>query len=70
VRKIVDMKEWGEDFRIFRPFETMLDDVAFEKYHMFRGQARVLSGFDEAPERKSPDPGSAKPPTAAHPTPH
>jgi hypothetical protein len=30
----------------------MLDDVAFEKYHMFHGEARVLSGFEDVPEKK------------------
>lgn len=42
----------------------MLDDVAFEKYHIFRGQARVLSGFDDAPEEKSPDPSPTHAPVA------
>jgi VWFA-related protein len=52
VRKIFNMEEWGEAFTIYGPFENMLEDVAFEKYHMFRGQARVLTGDDAAPEEK------------------
>jgi VWFA-related protein len=52
VRKIFNMEEWGEAFTIYGPFENMLDDVAFEKYHMFHGEARVLSGFEDVPEKK------------------
>lgn len=52
VRKIFDMEEWGEGFTVYGPFENMLDDLAFERYHMFHGEARVLSGYEDAPEKK------------------
>lgn len=68
-RKIFYLAEWGEDFTVYGPFETILDDVAYEKYHMFRGQARVLSGFEDAPEEKSPDPNPTHAPVAAPPKP-
>lgn len=68
VRTIFEMREWGEDFRTYGPFQTMLDDVAFGEYHMFRGEARVLTGYDAAPKEKSPDPGST-PATTATPKP-
>jgi VWFA-related protein len=51
-RKIFHLAEWGEGFTVYGPFENMLDDVSFEKYHMFHGEARVLSGFEDAPEKK------------------
>jgi hypothetical protein len=38
--------EWGESFKVYGPFETMLDDVSFGNYHMFRGEAKILTGFD------------------------
>lgn len=52
VRTIFGVNEWGESFRVYGPFETMLDDVAFDKYHMFHGEARILTGFSEEQEQK------------------
>jgi VWFA-related protein len=52
VRKIFDMEDWGEGFTVYGPFENMLDDLAFERYHMFLGEARVLSGYEDVPEKK------------------
>ena len=49
-RKIFYLAEWGESLSVYGPFESVLDDVSFEKYHMFHGEARVLSGFDDAPD--------------------
>lgn len=43
--------EWGESFRVYGPFETMLDDVSFTQYHLFRGEARVLTGDETPPEK-------------------
>ena len=51
-RKIFDLSEWGESFTIYGPFENVQDDVSFEKYHMFHGQVRVLSGFEDVPDKK------------------
>ena len=69
VRTIFDLYEWDHDFRVYGPFETMMDDVAFGEYHMFRGQTRILTGFDEVPEEKNPGPGSAQAPAAVPATP-
>jgi VWFA-related protein len=49
-RTIFDMHEWGESFKTYGPFETMLDDASFGEYHMFRGQARMLPGYQAVPE--------------------
>jgi hypothetical protein len=40
------MHEWGENFKTYGPYETMLDDFAFKDYHMFRGEMRILTGVD------------------------
>jgi len=56
-RRSVQVHEWGESFRVYGPFETMLDDVSFGDYHMFRGEARVLTGFDESTDGKPSDSG-------------
>jgi len=42
--------EWGESFRVYGPFETMLDDVTFSQYHLFRGEARILTGDESPPQ--------------------
>jgi hypothetical protein len=51
-RRIMDIDEWGETFRLDAPFETLLDDMAFDKYHLFRSTARLLPGYTAAPEEK------------------
>jgi hypothetical protein len=51
-RRIMDIDQWGEIFKVDTPFETLLDDMAFEKYHMFRSTARMLPGYTPAREDK------------------
>jgi hypothetical protein len=34
------------------PEVTRLSDVTFGEYHVFRGEARVLTGYDPAPKEK------------------
>jgi VWFA-related protein len=63
-RTIFELHEWNESFKIYAPFETMLEDSTFSRYHMFSGQARVLSGYSDAPDDKSPDPNSNRVPDA------
>jgi VWFA-related protein len=49
-RRIMDIHEWGEDFKVYAPFETLLNDMVFEKYHLFHSTARILPGFTPAPK--------------------
>jgi hypothetical protein len=51
MRKVVLVREWGESFGVYGRFETILNDVAFEKYHLFRAESRVLPGYT-APQNK------------------
>jgi VWFA-related protein len=51
-RSVVQVSEFGEIFRIYAPFETILNDVKYENYHLFRSSSRVLPGFSETPEVK------------------
>lgn len=44
--------EWGEVFKVYGPFETLLDDVIFDKYHLFRSESRILPGFTPATVEK------------------
>jgi hypothetical protein len=34
---------WDEWFRTYGPFSTMLNDMAFDNYHLFRAETRVLT---------------------------
>ena len=51
-RRRVTIHEWGGSFRVYGPFETMLDDVKFSQYHLFRGEARILTGDEAPPEQE------------------
>ena len=61
-RSVTTLMEWGEGFRTYGPYLTMLNDISYEDYHMFRGESRVMPGFNPAPDDKSPDPGSSHTP--------
>ena len=45
-RSVTVLTEWDESFRTYGPYTTMLNDVAFERYHMFRAKSRMLTGFN------------------------
>jgi VWFA-related protein len=51
-RRIMDIDEWGEIFKVDAPFETLLDDMVFDKYHIFRSTARMLPGYSPPPKDK------------------
>jgi hypothetical protein len=48
-RRFMDIHEWGEDFKVYAPFETVLNDMVFGQYHLFHSSARMLPGFTPAP---------------------
>jgi hypothetical protein len=49
-RTAMNIHEWSENFKVYAPFETILSDMAYEKYHVFHPTARMLPGF--TPERE------------------
>jgi hypothetical protein len=51
-RTVKLVEEWGESFGVYGRFETILNDVAFEKYHIFRAQSRILPEYTPAPKEK------------------
>jgi VWFA-related protein len=57
-RSVTALTEWDESFRTNGPYATMLNDVAFEQYHMFRAKSRMLTGFSPTQEQKSVPPKS------------
>lgn len=44
-RAVRVLSEWDEAFRIWGPYGTMLNDISFDDYHMFRSESRMLTGF-------------------------
>jgi VWFA-related protein len=48
------LHEWGMAFSLYSYFETMINDVTFGGYHKFGSEARILPGFEETEEPKSP----------------
>ena len=59
--------EWHESFRTYGPYATMLNDITFDSFHMFRADSHMLPGFNPAPEGKSPGPVPAQTPAAPPP---
>jgi VWFA-related protein len=51
-RTVMAIHEWGENFKVYAPFETIMSDMAYEKYHLFRPTARMLPGYTPAPKDK------------------
>jgi VWFA-related protein len=49
-RVMMDMHGWSESYKVYAPFETLLNDVAFDKYHLFHPTVRMLPGFRPAPQ--------------------
>jgi VWFA-related protein len=39
----------SDSFRVYGPYQTMVNDVSFQNYHIFRTETRVLPGTDAAP---------------------
>src|SRR5262249_55628970 len=45
-RSVRVITEWDEALRLYGPYATMLNDVSFDRYHIFRSNSRVLNGSD------------------------
>ena len=51
-RTVKLVEEWGESFGVYGRFETILNDVTFGQYHIFRAQSRILPDDTPAPKKK------------------
>jgi hypothetical protein len=40
---------WDQSFTIWGPFETLIEQFTFERYHMYQGSARMLPGYTAEP---------------------
>jgi hypothetical protein len=49
-RSVTEVHEWGEAFKVYAPFETVLSDVSFSNYHKFGSSIRILPEFTPVPE--------------------
>ncbi|HEV2401565.1 MAG TPA: VWA domain-containing protein [Candidatus Sulfotelmatobacter sp.] len=49
--RLLALTDWGESFRSYGPFATMLNDINFSDYHIFRAESRVLTDTP-TPEKK------------------
>jgi VWFA-related protein len=44
-RSVRVLTDWDEMYRSWGPYSTMLNDMSFDRYHMFRSESHVLPGF-------------------------
>jgi hypothetical protein len=49
-RRTRQIVEWGESFEVYAPFETLLNEMSFEKFHIFGSTTKILPGFVEVPK--------------------
>lgn len=45
IRSVRILTDWDEWFRIYGPYATMLNDISFGVYHVFRSNSRILPTF-------------------------
>jgi hypothetical protein len=48
-RTVKMLQEWDQTFAVYGPFQTLLNDVTFTKYHIFRSEHRILTDYSTAP---------------------
>lgn len=52
-RNVDTWQLWGEGFRTWGPWMSMLNEFTFSNYHIFRARIRMLNGYTPAPESSS-----------------
>jgi VWFA-related protein len=58
MRSVTTLTEWDESYKTYGPYATMLNDITYDDYHVFKAKSRVLPGFNPAPGEKSSPPDS------------
>ena len=51
MRSIAMLFEWDEGFRTYGPWATLVNDITYSGYHMFRGESRMMPGFNQGVEK-------------------
>jgi VWFA-related protein len=44
-RSVRTLTDWDESYKSWGPYTTMLNNMIFDRYHMFRSESHVLPGF-------------------------
>jgi VWFA-related protein len=55
-RSVATLLQWNIGFAAWGPYETQMNVFTFDQYHMFRGNARILPGFEQVPDKESTAP--------------
>jgi VWFA-related protein len=50
-RRVWELDEFGMVFKVYGPYKTLLNDVTFANYHLFRSESRILPGFIPVPDK-------------------
>jgi hypothetical protein len=50
-RRMIMMHEWGQEVGVPGSYETVLNDVSFGDYHIFRSDSRILVGEPPPPDQ-------------------
>jgi hypothetical protein len=59
-RTVASLQQWNVSFATWGPSETEMNVFTFDQYHMFRGNMRMLPGFNQVPDN-IPSTGSTAP---------
>jgi VWFA-related protein len=51
MRSIAMLGEWDEGFRTYGPWATLVNEITYRGYHMFRGESRMMPGFNQDVEK-------------------
>ena len=57
-RTVRQLHQWGMVFSVYSYFETMINDMSFGGFHKFGSEARILSGFEQTEEIRTPAPNN------------
>lgn len=49
-RRVWQLDEWDLPFKVYGSFKTVLNDVTFDRYHLFRSEMTILPGFVPVPQ--------------------
>ena len=66
VRTVDTVKLWGQEFDVYGPYETRLNDMAYTGYHKFGAETRILPGLSVTPDATDPQSGDASPAAPPH----
>jgi hypothetical protein len=51
-RSVPALLQWNVEVNTWGPFETQMNVFTFDQYHLFHGKARLLPGFEQAPDKR------------------